>query len=117
MRNRISIIDNDCNYIQNELDKIEKKVLIKLFGKETIPNKTAMLLSFLGINPNEYIKKFESTLKPIMKSNGAIDGPLLKNLISFTKFKEIINIVEIPNTDFFLSDYMESLINDFFREK
>lgn len=98
---------------QEELDRIEKIVIIKLFGKETIPDKTAVLFNILNIDPNKYIKMFENRLSPMLDNDGKISGTVLRKVIQFSKYKDISRIIDIPDSDFFLSDYMESLITTF----
>lgn len=110
MRNKIQIVNQEINAVQNELDTIESKILTKLFGKTSIPDKTAVLFRLFGIDPNQYIHKFEEKIKPIMKSNGMIDAALLKKIIFLSKYKDIIQIINIPDADFYLSEYIESLI-------
>lgn len=92
------------NLQQNELDKIEKHILISLFGKESIPEPTAITFKLMNINPNKYIQKFENFMQPLMKENGQIDGKILKKIIQFSKYKNIFESFSIPDTDFYLSD-------------
>ena len=98
---------------QNELDKIEKLVLITLFGKECIPESTSIALRMMNINPNNLIHKFESIMIPIMKDDGIIDGKMLKKFLQFSKYNEITRLFTIPDTDFYLSDICVSVINTF----
>lgn len=106
---RIKQKSNECNSIQNELDKIESKILIKLFGQTAIPDNSAVVLKLFGIDPNKYIHLFEKNIKPIMKPDGSLDGKLLRKIISFSKYKDATQIFNIPDSDFFLSDYIEPL--------
>lgn len=89
---------------QNELDKVEKRILIALFGKEDIPERTAIALRMMNINPNDIIRKFENIIIPIMKEDGIIDGKLLNKLLRMSKYFEITHIFTIPDADFCLSD-------------
>ena len=98
---------------QNELDKIEKYVLITLFGSESIPESTSIALRMMNINPNDYIRKFENLMIPIMNDNGLIDGKMLKKLIYISKYNEIARIFTIPDNDFFLSDITINIIKTF----
>lgn len=99
--------------VQDELDKIERKILIKLFGKESIPDKTAVLFNLFGIDPNKYIRLFEEKVKPLMKPDGSVDGAMLKKIVLFSKYKGIAEVISIPDGDFFLSEHIESLIKTF----
>lgn len=110
---RIKTESSEFNSIQNELDKIESKILIKLFGQTAIPDNSAVVLKLFGIDPNTYIHLFEEKIKPIMKPNGTLDGKLLKKIISFSKYKDAAQIFNIPDSDFFLSDYIEPLFKKF----
>lgn len=98
---------------QTELDEIERKILIKLFGKDCIPNKSAILLKMLNIDPNKFINAFENKLSPMMNDNGTINGETFKKIIMFTKYKDLLSIVDIPDSDFYLSEHINSLIKTF----
>lgn len=98
---------------QIELDKVEKHVLITLFGKEAIPEKTSIALRMMNINPNDIIKKFENLMIPIMKDDGIIDGKMLKKILQISKYNEIAHLFTIPDADFFLSDIYITAIKDF----
>lgn len=95
---------------QNELDKIEEKILIILFGSVKIPESTAIALRLANINPNVYINKLESLLQPVMLDDGKIDGSMLKKLVSVTKYRDILSVLTIPDCQFFLSEIVNSLI-------
>lgn len=97
---------------QNELDKVEKRILIALFGKEDIPEKTAIALRMMNINPNDIIRKFENTIIPVMKEDGIIDGKILKKILQMSKYYEITHIFTIPDADFYLSDICLSSLKD-----
>lgn len=115
MRNKIQSVPQQCaRTVQSELDGIESKLLKMLFGKECLPDKTALILSMFGINPNVYIKKFEEKAKVFMKEDGSFNGALFKKVIQLSKYSKITDILSIPETDFFLSDYIESLVKTFF---
>lgn len=98
---------------QAELDKIEKHILIMLFGKEQIPDVTAGILTALNINPNSYVKEFEEKLIPVMKENGDIDGTLLNKLIRLWK-PHIADYLNIPTDTFRLSEKICSYISILF---
>ena len=98
---------------QNELDKIEKLVLITLFGKESIPESTSVIFRLMKINPNNYIEKFENMMIPIMNDDGLIDGKMLKKLLYLSKYNEFINLFSIPDKDFYLSDIAVSIVQNF----
>lgn len=106
-----SIIQTDKKQI--ELDQIERKIIVKFFGKETIPDKTAVLFNILNIDPNKYIKIFENRLSPMLNAEGKINGLTLKSIIQFSKYKDISKVIDIPDSDFFLSDYIDLLIKTF----
>lgn len=93
---------------QNELDRIERQILISLFGKEEIPNATAEMLRLARINPNDYIAMLEERLIPIMKESGRIDGGKLKAMITLFK-PSICKYVDIPDGDFLLSENVGNL--------
>lgn len=99
---------------QSELDKIESKILILLFGSVAIPEKTSIALKMANVNPNEYIQMFENFMQPILKEDGQVDGIMLKKLIQFTKYKDVVNLFAIPDTDFFLSEIIENIITSIF---
>lgn len=99
---------------QNELDKVERKIITVLFGSENIPDKTSALLQIMNINPNNYIRKFENKILPIMKADGSIDGVMLKRLIQLSKYNGLSQIISIPEADFYLSDFVNSLISSLF---
>lgn len=101
------------NAQQNELDTVEKRILITLFGSETIPNSTAIGLKLLNINPNEYIQKFENTLIPLMKKDGRIDGKMFKKVIQMTKYRDLLEYIPIPDDDFLLSEIIFTLLSKF----
>lgn len=96
---------------QNELDKVERKIITVLFGGESIPDKTSALLQIMKINPNDYIRKFENKILPLMKNDGSIDGVMLKRLIQLSKYNELLQIFSIPEADFYLSDFVNSMIS------
>lgn len=98
---------------QSELDEIERKILIKLFGKESIPDKTAILFKMLNIDPNKYINDFETKLSPMMNDNGSINGETFKKIIMFTKYKDLISVIDIPDSNFYLSEHISLLIKTF----
>lgn len=98
---------------QIELDRIEKHILIMIFGQEQIPDVTAGILSALNINPNTYIKEFENRLIPVMKENGDIDGNLLNKVIRLWK-PHIADYLNIPSDSFRLSDKICSYISILF---
>lgn len=98
---------------QNELDTVEKRILITLFGSETIPTSTAIGLKLLNINPNDYIQKFENTLIPVMKKDGKIDGKTLKKIIQVTKYRDILDYVFLPDDDFLLSEIIFTILEKF----
>lgn len=98
---------------QNELDNVEKHILITLFGSENIPNSTATGLKLLQINPNEYINKFENLLTPIMKKDGKLDGKMLKKLMQMSKYREMLDYIHVPDDDFLLSDIICTLMSKF----
>lgn len=98
---------------QDELDLIEQKILVKLFGKTCIPEKTGKLLNILNINPNSIINNFESKLRPLMNDDGRINGKTIKQVLSLTKYKDLCSIITIPDEDFLPSDYFDSLLNIF----
>lgn len=98
---------------QNELDTIERRILICLFGSENIPNSTAIGLRILNINPNDVIKKFENKMIPIMKKDGRIDGKILRKIIQFSKFSELTEFLNLPDEDFLLSDLICSIVSSF----
>lgn len=104
---------NRTNAQQNELDTIEKRILITLFGSENIPNSTAIGLKLLNINPNDYIHKFENTLTPIMKKDGKLDGKMLKKVIQVSKYRDILEYVSIPDDDFLLSEIIFTVLRNF----
>lgn len=98
---------------QAELDRIEKDILILIFGQEEIPAPTAEIMTALNINPNTYIKKLENKIIPVMKENGDMDGVMLNKLIRLWK-PHIADIVNIPAETFRLSDKLFSFISVFF---
>jgi len=98
---------------QMELDRIEKHILVMMFGQEQIPDTTAGLITALNINPNNYIKEFEKKLLPVMKENGDIDGVLLNKMIRLWK-PQIADIINIPYESFRLSDNIGRYIQLFF---
>lgn len=96
---------------QLELDTIEKQVLILLFGSETIPDTTGTILSMYGINPNSLIREFEQRVSPFMNENGSINGNFIKKILLITpKYKKILNYIDIPDDDFFLSNKVFDII-------
>lgn len=104
---------NRTNAQQTELDAVEKRILITLFGSEIIPNSTAIGLKLLNINPNTYIQKFESTLIPVMKKDGKLDGKMLKKIIQVTKYRDILDYINIPDDDFLLSEMIFTILRSF----
>lgn len=98
---------------QDELDRIERKIIIRLFGKEAIPDKTAVLFNILNIDPNKYIKMFEKKLSPMLNNDGTISGAMLRKIIQFSKYRDILDVVQIPDDDFYLSGQLDSLIKTF----
>lgn len=94
---------------QNELDVIERRILILIFGSETIPEKTAVLLKLLKINPNDYIRKFENRLLPLMTESGDINGVMLKALIALKK-PSLCSIIDIPDGNFRFSSMMSQIV-------
>lgn len=98
---------------QNELDKIERRILISLFGSETIPEPTAIFLKMFNVNPNDYINKFENFISPFMNDLGMVDGTTLRKILSVSRYSEVTKYLNIPNTDFYLSDVINSAIIKF----
>ena len=98
---------------QNELDKIERHVLITMFGSERIPESTSIVLKMANNNPNEYIRKFENFMLPFMDDKGIIDGKSLKKIIRISKYSQLADLFAIPDTDFYLSDICISIIRTF----
>lgn len=98
---------------QIELDKIEKSILIALFGKTEIPESTAVIMRCYNINPNQYIKKLEDTLIPLMKDNGEINGGTAKKMIRLLK-PNIVDVLNIPDEDFKLSEKVSYYFSLFF---
>lgn len=98
---------------QNELDKVERHILITMFGSENIPESTSIVLRMANINPNEYIRKFETFMIPFMNDDGLIDGKALKKLIRISKYSKIADLFTIPDTDFYLSDVCISIVRTF----
>ena len=98
---------------QDELDRIERKIIIRLFGKEAIPDKTAVLFNILNIDPNKYIKMFEKKLSPMLNNDGTVSGSMLRKIIQFSKYRDILDVVQIPDEDFYLSSHIDSLIHTF----
>lgn len=99
---------------QKELDLIESKILITLFGSTNIPETTSIALRMANVNPNQYIEIFENFTTPIMKEDGKIDGALLKRVIQMSKYKDVVNLFTIPDTDFYLSEVIERIICSLF---
>lgn len=95
---------------QAELDKIEKHILIMIFGQEDIPNPAAEIMTALNINPNDYVKKMENKLIPVMKENGDIDGALLNKMIRIWK-PHIADLIRFPTEEFRLSEKICSYIS------
>lgn len=98
---------------QMELDRIEKHILVMMFGQEQIPDTTAGLMTVFNVNPNSYIKEFEKKLLPVMKENGDIDGTLLNKVIRLWK-PQVADIIKIPYESFRLSDSIGRYIQLFF---
>lgn len=98
---------------QTELDRIEKHILIMLFGQEEIPEPTAEIIKALNINPNDYIKKMENKLIPVMKENGDMDGVLLNKMIRLWK-PNLADLLNIPSNTFRLSEKICSFISVIF---
>lgn len=98
---------------QNELDTVEKRILITLFGSESIPDSTAIGFKLLNINPNDYITKFENIMIPIMKKDGKLDGKMLKKIIQFSKYRDMLDFVSFPEDDFLLSDIIYTVLRNF----
>lgn len=74
--------------IQSELDMAEEYILTCIFGNVQNPQINSTIKSFLalkGKDPieliNEYIDKFEAIVKPLLKSNGYVDGEKLSKLL------------------------------------
>lgn len=103
------------NEQQRELDTIEKQVLVCLFGSESIPDATGLVFGIMGINPNSIIKEFEALMLPIMNEDGSINGSLLKKVIGiYPKYKKILQFVDLPEDNFFLSNKIYDIVNIFF---
>lgn len=49
----------------------------------------------------------------MLNAEGKINGLTLKSVIQFSKYKDISRIIDIPDGDFFLSDYIDLLIKTF----
>lgn len=98
---------------QTELDRIERKILITIFGSEEIPETTAGILRVFNINPNVYIRELENKLIPVMKENGDIDGTMLTNMIRLWK-PHLVDYLNLPSENFRLSDKMNNFISLFF---
>ena len=99
---------------QNELDTIEKQILIALFGQDTIPDSTGLLFNIFGINPNKMIKEFEELICPIMNDDGSVSGNFLKKIISISpKYRDILSFVKIPDGDFLVSNIIFEIISVF----
>lgn len=94
---------------QNELDDAERFVLKKIFGKESIPDKTANVMQALKIDPNAYVKKFESKISPFMDDDGLVDGKAIKTMLKVWK-PSLVDLLDIPDDFFNLSIYLENLI-------
>lgn len=95
---------------QAELDRIERKILIIIFGSEDIPETTAGILNAFSINPNIYIRDLENKLIPIMKDNGDIDGVLLNKMIRMWK-PNLADYINLPSETFRLSDRINQLVS------
>ncbi len=98
---------------QEELDRIERKIIIRLFGKETVPDKPAVLFNILNIDPNKYIKMFEKKLSPMLNNDGTVSGAMMRKIIQLSKYRDILGVVQIPDEDFYLSGHIDSLIKTF----
>lgn len=94
---------------QMELDEAEKLILKKIFGIECIPDKTAIVLQALKIDPNIYVKKFENKVIRFMAEDGKIDGKAINSMLKLWK-PSLIEILEIPDNYFSLAIYLENLI-------
>lgn len=95
---------------QAELDKIENNILILLFGSKYIPESTAIIFKMFDINPNTYIQLFEKNLVLIMDEEGYVNGHKLIQLLKFSKFNEILNVLDIPSYPFLLSNNISNYI-------
>ena len=98
------------NLIQTELDMAEEYILKCLFGDINNPQVNAAIKSFLTLQGksvagtiNEYIDKFETIIKPMLKENGYIDGAKFSELLKI-KFKQ-----EIPIQDFRIIELARAL--------
>ena len=86
------------NLIQTELDMAEEHILTCLFGDIHSPKVNTFVETFLAMRGkslvgtiNEYLVKFETLIKPILKENGYVDGAKFSNLMK-VKFNKDITI-------------------------
>lgn len=94
---------------QMEVDEFEKIILKRLFGRTEIPDSTAMILKALRIDPNHYIREFEERIEPFLKETGECDGQFLKRTLKVWK-PGIARIIDIPEQDFRLQDFADTLL-------
>jgi len=97
---------------QNELDTCERRILISLFGNETIPELAATGLRILQINPNEIINKFEKLIIPMMTDEGKIDSKICKRILRCSKFGDILEFISLPDDNFYLSDVIVKILGN-----
>ena len=60
------------------------------------------------INPNDYIKEFEDKIQPFLRENGMVDGLFLARMLKTWK-PSLAKIIEVPENDFRLSDFVEDM--------
>lgn len=101
---------------QMELDVAEKKILILLFGQTTIPEQTAKILNCFKINPNDYIKKFETKVEPILCDDGRVNGKLLASMMKVWK-PELSDLIKLPKDNFRLVDVIEPIAEALFPKR
>lgn len=87
---------------QMELDAFEKAALELVFGKNYESNQKYIFVSkFFPDVIQKRIDSFEAFVRPLMNSDGMIDGQMLKTLANgkMGAFESVI-----PNKPFYLSD-------------
>lgn len=88
---------------QTELDIFEEAVLRDLWHDIAPPPKIRLALNLAGYDVQNVIDKFEALVKPVMTSQGLVNGKQLKNILRST-YPGIVKLVNFPEEDFRLID-------------